>query len=137
MKASEVKFFIIHCSAVRPEQQSHAIDIDGWHRARGYRCIGYHFVIWRDGTIEQGRKLSESGAHCRGYNSKSIGICYEGGLDADGKPSDTRTEAQKYAFYTLLLELHSRFPSAVVRGHNQFSKKACPCFDAQEAYDFL
>lgn len=86
---------IIHCSATRAGQDFTAADIDRWHRARGFRSIGYHFVIRLDGTIEPGRDVSLDGAHCTGWNRRSIGICYVGGLDKEGRPADTRTEAQR------------------------------------------
>ena len=80
---------IIHCSATRAGQDFTAADIDRWHRARGFRSIGYHFVIRLDGTIEPGRDVSLDGAHCTGWNRRSIGICYVGGLDKEGRPADT------------------------------------------------
>lgn len=119
-------------------QQSGVREIDIWHRARGWKGCGYHYVIRRDGTIEIGRPLSEVGAHCQYYNRHSIGICYEGGLDVDGHPADTRTEAQKRALRTLLEELHAQFPNAMIVGHNVFNTmKACPCFNALAEYQDL
>lgn len=115
-------------------QTSSAAEIDAWHRARGWRCIGYHYVIRRDGQIERGRPEEMPGAHCEGHNSDSIGICYEGGLDADGVPADTRTEAQKASMLALLKELRERYGNAVICGHRDFSNKACPCFDAYREY---
>lgn len=130
-----ISFFIIHCSAVRPNQSSSAADIDRWHRARGFNSIGYHFVVRRDGSIETGRPMEKVGAHCLNRNAHSIGICYEGGLDANGKPADTRTPQQKEALRRLLQHLHERFPRAIIAGHNMFNPmKACPCFDAAREY---
>ena len=88
---------IIHCSATNPEQDFCAADIDRWLKAKGWSGIGYHYVIKLDGTIEKGRDVSKAGAHAFGYNKRSIGVCYIGGVDMDGKPSDTRTEEQKRA----------------------------------------
>jgi len=130
----KIKYIIIHCSAVKPTQTSSAAQIDAWHKARGYRCIGYHYVIRRDGTIERGRPDAAIGAHCNGYNAESIGVCYEGGLNLLGKPADTRTEAQKSSMLELLRELKRKYPEAVIRGHNDFSNKACPCFDVGKEY---
>ena len=130
-----ISFFIIHCSAVRPNQCSSAADIDRWHRARGFNSIGYHFVVRRDGSIETGRPMEKVGAHCLNRNAHSIGICYEGGLDANGKPADTRTPQQKEALRKLLQQLHKQFPKAIIAGHNMFNPmKACPCFDAMREY---
>lgn len=133
-----INHIIIHCSAVKPTQQSGVREIDIWHRARGWKGCGYHYVIRRDGTIEIGRQLPEVGAHCQYYNRHSIGICYEGGLDVDGHPADTRTEAQRRAMRTLLEELHAQFPNAMIVGHNVFNTmKACPCFNALAEYQDL
>lgn len=134
-----ITLIIIHCSAVRPWQRSSAADIDRWHRERGFQNgIGYHYVVRRDGTVEKGRPLEMVGAHCENHNRHSIGVCYEGGLDAAGKPADTRTEAQKVALRKLLLQLHARFPKAIIAGHNVFNPmKACPCFDAVKEYKDL
>ena len=133
-----ITLILIHCSAVRPYQTSTAVQIDNWHRARGWNGIGYHYVILRDGTIQTGRPESQVGAHCTGHNAHSIGICYEGGLDAQGKPSDTRTRAQKRALVRLLRDLRKKYPKALITGHNVFNPhKSCPCFDAAEEYKDL
>ncbi|MCH5174169.1 MAG: N-acetylmuramoyl-L-alanine amidase [Bacteroidales bacterium] len=130
-----VTLVIIHCSAVRPGQRSSARDIDGWHRARGWKSIGYHYVVRRDGTVEEGRRPEEVGAHCTGHNGHSIGICYEGGLDEAGKPADTRTPAQRLALRQLVERMHARFPKALVVGHHDLNPmKACPCFDVVREY---
>ena len=91
--------------------------------------IGYHYVIRRDGTVEPGRPLWMVGAHCKGHNTNSIGICYEGGLDARGQPADTRTPEQKASMDSLVNVLHIKYPDAQVVGHNRFASKACPCFE--------
>ena len=133
-----ITLILIHCSAVRPYQTSTAVQIDSWHRARGWNGIGYHYVVLRDGTIQTGRPESQAGAHCTGHNAHSIGICYEGGLDAQGKPSDTRTRAQKRALVRLLRDLRKKYPKALIMGHNVFNPhKSCPCFDAAEEYKDL
>lgn len=126
---------IIHCSAT-PEGKSFSVaDIDRWHRQRGWNGIGYHFVIYLDGSIHTGRRLSQIGAHCKGHNTNSIGICYIGGCNSDGKsPKDTRTAAQKSALSTLLKELKKQFPNASIHGHRDFAPKACPSFDATAEY---
>ena len=128
--------FIIHCSATFPGQGVTVEDIDRWHRQRGFACIGYHFYITVDGSIYTGRPLGQIGAHCKGYNSRSIGICYEGGLDAEGNPCDTRTLLQKAALVALVNKLREVWPTADVVGHNDLNpNKACPCFSAVEEYN--
>ena len=140
-----ITLIVVHCSAVKPDQLSSAAQIDSWHRERGFHLgIGYHYVIRRDGTIEPGRPEWMIGAHCHvkghHYNSHSIGICYEGGLDARGQPDDTRTAAQKTAaqkktMRQLLEDLHQRYPRAMIVGHRDLSHdRDCPCFDAYKEY---
>lgn len=129
----QINKIIIHCSAT-PEGKDYTVaQIDQWHRQQGFRCIGYHFVIYRDGSLHAGRPLAEVGAHTNGHNSDSIGICYIGGYATDGKtPKDTRTIEQRDALKTLVAELHAQFPKAKVHGHNEFANKACPSFNVQE-----
>ena len=119
---------IIHCSATKEGKDYTVADIDRWHRARGFRKIGYHFVIYRDGSIHVGRTKNEIGAHCTGQNAISIGICYIGGLSSDGKPKDTRTPQQRAAMLSLIEQLREEFPGVTLHGHNEFANKACPCF---------
>lgn len=123
---------IIHCSAT-PEGRDYTVaDIDRWHKARGWRGIGYHYVIYRDGSVHAGRPVEQIGAHCTGHNANSIGICYIGGVAADGKtPKDTRTPAQRIALRELVEELRAKYPGATVHGHREFAPKACPSFDVQ------
>lgn len=134
-----ITLIVIHCSAVTPWQQSSAADIDRWHRQRGWKYgIGYHYVVRRDGTVETGRPLAMIGAHCKGHNEHSIGICYEGGLDAQGRPADTRTLAQRIALRALVTQLHKDYPKALIVGHNVLDPmKSCPCFDAVAEYSDL
>ena len=129
---------IVHCAATPEGKDFTVADITRWHKARKFRTIGYHFVIYRDGSIHAGRPLEEPGAHCVGHNKNSIGVCYIGGCAADGKtPKDTRTEAQKSALLDLLKRLHAQFPNATIRGHRDFAAKACPSFDATKEYKKL
>ncbi len=125
-----ITFIIIHCSAT-PEGRS--LSFEECRRDhimhRHFRDIGYHFYITRDGTVHDGRPIEKVGAHCEGHNSHSIGICYEGGLDANGKPADTRTEAQRKALKSLVERMHRLFPKALIVGHHDLNpRKACPCF---------
>ena len=136
----EIKEIIIHCSDTPAGRDYTVDDITRWHKARGFRTIGYHYVIYRDGSIHTGRPESETGAHCLdgGHNRHSIGICYIGGRAADGKGyEDTRTPEQKEALLSLLRQLKARYPHARVYGHRDFAARACPCFDARSEYKNL
>lgn len=123
---------IIHCSAT-PEGRDYTIaDIDRWHKQKGWKGIGYHYVVYRDGSVHSGRNIEEIGAHCTGQNANSIGICYIGGLSADGKTAkDTRTSEQKKALRDLVKKLQTKYPNVTIHGHNEFANKACPCFDVK------
>lgn len=125
---------IIHCTATKAGRRTTVEEIDRWHRARGFRCIGYHYVIYLDGTVARGRDDAQPGAHCKGHNSHSIGVCYVGGLDSEGKPSDTRTPQQKAALREVINKLLRRYPEASVHGHYEFAAKACPCFDVSKEF---
>lgn len=124
----EITEIIIHCSATKEGHIFLAADIDRWHKARGWKGIGYHYVIDLDGKIEVGRPEEQIGVHVEGYNAHSIGICYIGGLDANGKPKDTRTPQQKQSLKELVARLKAKYPKATVHGHNEYANKACPCF---------
>lgn len=128
----EITEIIIHCSATPEGRHVTVTDIDRWHRARGWRCIGYHYVIYLDGTIHPGRPIEQAGAHCTGHNMQSVAICYIGGVGPNGWPKDTRTPEQRIAMGSLLSQLLSKYPHAQVFGHNHFSPKACPCFRVPE-----
>ena len=123
---------IIHCSAT-PEGKDFTVqDIDRWHKQRGWTGCGYHFVIRLDGTVEKGRDIDLIGAHCVGHNANSIGVCYIGGCEADGKtPKDTRTPAQRSALRNIITTLKAVYPQITVHGHREFSKKACPCYEVK------
>ena len=128
----QIKEIILHCSATAEGRDYTVADIDRWHKARGWRGIGYHYVIYRDGSVHPGRPVEQIGAHCTGHNANSIGICYIGGLAADNKtPKDTRTPAQIQALRDLVGELKKKYPGARVHGHNEFAAKACPSFDVK------
>ena len=129
---------IVHCAAT-PEGKDYTVaQIRQWHLKRGFKDIGYHYVIYRDGSIHAGRPVAMAGAHCAGYNAHSIGICYIGGVEKDGKtPKDTRTEAQKASLTSLLKRLHTLYPNATLHGHREFAKKACPSFDVHKDYNYI
>ena len=126
---------IIHCTATPEGRDCTVADIDRWHRERGFDEIGYHYVVYLDGSVHEGRDIAKIGAHCKGQNARSIGICYVGGMTADNRhPKDTRTPAQKAALRELVEKLKREYPGATVHGHNEFAAKACPCFDAKAEY---
>lgn len=143
-----IDYIVIHCSATREGQYFDSTDIDLWHKNRGWKGIGYHYVITLDGQREEGRKEEEVGAHVYGHNKNSIGVCYIGGLDKSGKAKDTRTPEQIYALKVLLYELKIKYPDAEIVGHRDLSPdangdgqvtreewlKECPSFDAREEY---
>ena len=130
-----ITLIVVHCSANRAGSALRMADIDCCHRSCGWLGCGYHYVIPTDGTIEPGRPDEMTGAHCKRHNRYSIGVCYIGGLSADGVPSDTRTEAQRAALRSLLEDLHRRYPKALIVGHRDLDPgKACPCFDAVSEY---
>lgn len=130
----EIDMIVVHCSATRcnrtytVEQLRHDhVVVNGW------RDIGYHFYIARNGTVYPCRPIERMGAHARGYNAHSIGVCYEGGLDENGCIADTRTDLQKVAMRQLIVSLHKRFPTIrKVLGHRDLPgvQKSCPSFNA-------
>ena len=125
-----ITLIIIHCSAT---PQGSSLSFEECRRDhimhRHFRDIGYHYYITRDGVVHEGRPIEKVGAHCEGHNSHSIGVCYEGGLDANRKPADTRTDAQRKALKSLIEDLHQRFPKALIVGHHDLNPaKACPSF---------
>jgi N-acetylmuramoyl-L-alanine amidase len=140
-------FIAVHCSATPPSMPNiGAVEIDKMHRQRSFACIGYHYVIKRDGTIERGRPINTQGAHIEGYNSVSLGICLIGGVDDKNRPVNNYTPEQFIALKELILTLQQTRPFALVLGHRDFSPdknhdgvispneymKACPCFDVRE-----
>lgn len=155
MRPQDIDAIVIHCSATREGVDVRASDIDKWHKERGWSMIGYNYVIDLDGTVEIGRPLSMSGAHCadkgfsgKSYNLHSIGICYVGGLDKNGHTKDTRTDAQKLSMHKLVMELIEKYPITDVLGHRDASPdkngdgvitknewvKTCPCFDVRSEF---
>lgn len=148
MNIKDVKYIVIHCSATRSDKAYSPELLEADHRARGFRSAGYHFYVRQDGTVVPMRPLGQIGAHTRGFNRCSIGVCYEGGISPEGKPSDTRTRQQKRALRALLIDLKSLYPWAQIVGHRDLSPdrdgngrierwewlKACPSFDAQVEY---
>ena len=126
---------IVHCTAT-PEGKDYTVDdIRRWHKQRGFADVGYHYVIYRDWSLHPGRNINVAGAHCTGHNTRSIGVCYVGGVAKDAKtPKDTRTPQQKEALQNVIITLKATYPHAKVYGHRDFANKACPSFDAKKEY---
>ena len=142
----DINLIVIHCSATREGKDYSVGDIRKWHKKRGFRDIGYHYIICLDGTIKKGRPIDQPGAHAKGYNTNSVGVCYIGGLDSEGKPKDTRTTAQMHALRNAVSMLKALFNNPGVVGHRDLSvdlngdgvisknewMKSCPCFDIKD-----
>ncbi|MDY4250316.1 N-acetylmuramoyl-L-alanine amidase [Bacteroides pyogenes] len=143
-----INLIVVHCSATREDCALSPEALDAMHRRRGFAGTGYHYYIRRDGTLHLTRSLERIGAHAKGFNANSVGICYEGGLDCRGRPADTRTAAQRTALRRLIGQLQEAFPGCRVCGHRDLSPdrngngviepdewtKRCPCFDAEKEY---
>ena len=131
-----IDLIVIHCSATRCNRDFPVEALEACHRARGFNGIGYHYYITRDGQLHLTRSEAVPGAHARHFNTHSIGICYEGGLDEKGRPADTRTTAQKRTLLTLLYSLRTDYPKAEILGHRDLPgvKKSCPCFDVRSEF---
>ena len=153
-----IDYIAVHCTATPEGQDQTVAQIKAGHLKRGFSDVGYHYIIYRDGTVHEGRNVDISGAHVSGYNAHSIGVVYVGGLEnrpgvpyAQLKAKDTRTEAQKAALLALLMDLRRLYPDAVIQGHRDFSPdlnhngiiepkewiKACPSFDAKREYSMI
>lgn len=135
-----IKEIIVHCSATPEGEDFTVAHIRTMHLARNFSDIGYHYVIYRDGSVHVGRNEAQSGAHCTGHNMISIGVCYIGGCPPRStanwmnKSKDTRTPAQKDALLKLLKDLKAKYPKAEIHSHRDFANKACPSFDATKEY---
>lgn len=139
----EINLIVIHCSATRADRCFTEHDVTAAHRCRGFKECGYHYYIRKNGDIKTMRPIERIGAHVRGFNAASIGICYEGGLDEHGRPADTRTEWQRHSLRVLVRVLMIDYPGCRLCGHRDLSPdlnrngeiepeewiKACPCFD--------
>jgi len=135
----EINELILHCSAT-PEGRDHDVeDIRGWHvNGNGWSDIGYHFCILLDGTVEAGRPVSRQGAHCKGKNKGTIGICYIGGCDKNMQPKDTMNHGQEKAFRNLVATLRGVYGELIISGHNEYAPhKACPSFIVHEKFEDL
>lgn len=130
---------IVHCSATPPSMDIGVDEIRGWHvDERGWSDVGYHFIIRRNGDLEHGRPIARAGAHAKGFNEKSIGICLIGGTDSDDK---TKAEANFTLEQYLALFEHANFLMngygiKDIKGHRDLPGviKACPCFDVKSLF---
>jgi peptidoglycan hydrolase-like protein with peptidoglycan-binding domain len=130
--ARPIDTIFVHCTATPEGRDFTVADIRGWHKARGWSDIGYHFVVYRDGRVMPGRPIGQVGSHVAGHNTGSIGIAYVGGVTADGRTAkDTRTPAQRAALLWLVRVLAAKHGVSRVRGHNEVAAKACPSFDVR------
>jgi len=125
----ETDLLVVHCSATPPSMNIGVAAIDHWHREQGWLGIGYHYVIRRDGTLQTGRPADAVGAHAKGYNHRSIGVCLVGGVDEDMEPEDNFKPAQINALRELIQLQKIMYGDLKVVGHNDLSAKACPSFD--------
>lgn len=151
MRPTDIRYIVVHCSATRATRPYPVEALTRDHLQRGFRSAGYHFYIRRSGALIPLRPLEQIGAHIRGYNRCSWGICYEGGLSDEGLPADTRTQPQRQTLLLLLRRLKALAPQARIVGHRDLSPdrngdghispdewlKACPCFDARHEYASL
>ena len=142
----KIERIFIHCTAGSQKQTIN--DLLAEFKAKKWRNPGYHYVVQSDGTVTQllGEQFVSNGV--QGYNSTSINVAYIGGIDANGKAVDNRTDAQKASLVKLLKELRGRYPKARIMGHRDISPdtnkngivdpgeriKECPCFDALVEY---
>lgn len=147
----KIKHIVIHCTATVECKEFNVQDVRRWHKQRGFKDIGYHYLIGINGEVWKGREDNVIGAHVKGYNRNSIGISYVGGLDNNLAPKDTRTPEQINSLERLLIDLKNKHPDTEILGHRDFSKdlngngiieplefmKQCPCFDAKEEYKYI
>lgn len=127
---------IIHCTGTKPSHKTSVESVREYHmKHNGWKDIGYHYLITLDGVIHQGRPLDQVGAHCKNHNTGTIGICYVGGLNPDGKPADTRNLEQKAALHDVVRALKICFPTIKkVSGHYMYDTRPCPCFDVPQEF---
>jgi len=146
LKPEDIQFIVVHCSATPTALDIGATEIDEWHRDRGWSGIGYHGVIRRNGAFEPGRPLNQTGAHVKGHNYHSLGVCLIGGVDKHGRPENNFTHEQFSCLRLTLKNWRTIAPQAEILGHRDLSPdidgdgvieawefmKDCPCFDVRE-----
>lgn len=130
-KRDVTEAIFVHCSATKPSQDIGVETIRMWHRQQGWLDVGYHFIIKRDGTVEEGRPVDVIGSHVKDWNYKSVGVCLVGGIDDKGKFKANFTPMQMHALKAALDILKSMYPQAAIKAHHDVAPKACPSFDLQ------
>ena len=128
---------ILHCTATPEGRHVDVATINGWHVQRGWSGIGYHYVIYLDGSVHNGRDVSKAGAHVAGHNADTIGVVYVGGCDAAMKAKDTMNDAQETAFVNLVKALREKHGPLTLHGHNEYAAKACPSFKVKDKFPWL
>ena len=137
--ASKVQFktrerteaIFVHCSATKPSMDIGRETIEMWHKQQGWLAIGYHFIIKRDGTVEEGRPVDVIGSHVKDWNYKSVGVCLVGGINDKGNFEANFTPAQMHSLDVMLKSLKAKYPRAEIKAHHDVAPKACPSFDLQ------
>ena len=129
-----VEKIVVHCSATTADQDYPIEQMKRDHLMRGFADVAYHIYIRRDGLIQKGRPLDVPGAHARGFNHKSIGVCLEGGANKKGKAERNFTDKQYDVLWRVLGQLWLQFPWAETLGHRDLPRvvKGCPSFDVRE-----
>ena len=126
-------YIVIHCAATKASMDIGLTEIRKWHvQDNGWRDVGYHYIIRRNGEVELGRSIRDTGAHAAGYNHKSVSVCMVGGMAEDNSSENNFTAQQWTALLDLVKQLKSNYPDADVIGHNEISEKECPSFDVQK-----
>lgn len=136
----KIDLIVVHCTGTEEGKDVSVQAIRNYHvNHNGWRDIGYHYVIYRDGSLHEGRDVNISGGHARGYNSHSIGIVYVGGCPKGhlDQSKDTRTPQQKATLLRLLKDMRKMYPNAKIVGHKDLNKTGCPAFDAKSEYKDL
>jgi N-acetylmuramoyl-L-alanine amidase len=128
---------ILHCTATPDGRHVDVATIRGWHKKQGWSDIGYHYVIYLDGSLHNGRPVEKAGAHVSGHNADTIGVVYVGGTDAGGKAKDTMNDAQETAFVNLVKALRDQYGPLTLHGHNEYAAKACPSFNVKQKFEWL
>ena len=131
----DVKLIVIHCSATRCDRDYSVDNLIATGKAK-FGQPSYHWYVRRNGNLVPILPETVRGAHARGYNRCSLGICYEGGIGRGGQATDTRTPQQKATLYELLKQLHRDYPQARIIGHRELPHvaKSCPGFTASTEY---
>lgn len=132
----KINLIVVHCTATE-EGKDYSVEwIRRVHKKKGWSDIGYHYVIYRDGSLHEGRNINLVGTHARGYNTGSIGVVYVGGCPKGDTHhnKDTRTEAQKKTMLALLKKLRTLYPYAKIVGHKDVNATGCPSFNAKDEY---